>query len=1137
MKGRTLSLLVLAIAALVGHVAATPGLMSRLKHYEVVHIERPETFQTLGASGSSVTTHPDNHHFEFAFDGVNYEVSMKKRMDLFHTEYKNIKLYLDGSKEESRTVENCYYSGSLAGHDGAIVSMSTCSGIDGLVRTKSEFLYVEPAARHGISDDANDHIVYRMSDLEGTEGLACGNGRSNLRGPSHNDLFKGHLGRGLVEVSDFEVDINAATKFVIPEKQSDHGRRLNSGTKHVELLIVNDKSRLDHHGGDSEAMSDSTIAIVNHVKAYYEAADFDYAINVVLVAQIVFADGDPYTPEKFATNQEEVDVDSLIHLFHEWRVQKIEDDTLPSHDNGHLFSAFDFSETTIGYAGVSAMCAVSRSGGINQCTYNDGFNAGIVAHEMGHNFGMHHDNSPSPKTDSACEANFLMSPYANAGDTWSSCSADWINTFFEDDYNDNWRGTSMCLENVPTRGSGTPHCGNGLVEEGEECDCGTSGCSDDPCCNPSNCTLKDGASCSAMEPCCTDQCNFAGSDVTCRSASGACDAAETCSGDSGSCPSNHFKPTGTTCSNGLNDSGACYAGACFSHVAQCAALQKYYADLDGTCPSADADDGDNACKAIYCSASSQGNSCFSMRNNEGKIQVQDGTPCDVGKQCKDGTCVTPAVLDPQNHVTPTPDDNNNGDVCHHHTVKVIVKVEQYGTEIGWSIANLHNAQHGVYEEKGTYEQDMCASPGQYTFKATDSYGDGWHGGWFKVLVDGHVVIEETEVEGASKEVVFSIQARCAEDGEWPSVVGGHTEEKDCGDGYEGKISRECTYEGVYQDVVNTCVRVCAGEGEWPKTDASNTATLHCAEGEVGQRTRACTESGWEDEVSTCAPENSGGGGGGECKLHNMVVSIHAVKYPKEISWSLDGIDGAKGGPYDDPGTYKHEYCVAPGSYKMHAEDSYGDGWHGGWFMIIVDGDKVIPETEVAASEEIVEFTVSNDGGGSECPSGKQPVEIDLNIDDKEVTYVGITISHSTGAVFETSVAQHGSSIHKTCLDPGSYTIHAYGDGWAAGHFIVKSHSKKLSESGVQEDGVSYFSKSFVLTNPDPVSEAVCVAEHSAGTCTPCQRTSGGDDPCESSSFCCPNTYVCQPRDNSGCYVSQIDAAVVLRDQGKLPRVC
>ena len=84
--------------------------------------------------------------------------------------------------------------------------------------------------------------------------------------------------------------------------------------------------------------------------------------------------------------------------------------------------------------------------------------------------------------------------------------------------------------------------------------------------------------------------------------------------------------TGSLCGAVAGDVGACYAGQCQSHTAQCRALNPQWT----ACP-ARADNGsDESCGTLFCAlAGSTSRACFAARSNDGggAVAVQDGTSC------------------------------------------------------------------------------------------------------------------------------------------------------------------------------------------------------------------------------------------------------------------------------------------------------------------------------------------------------------------------------------------------------------------------------------------------------------------------------------------------------------------------------
>ncbi|XP_013399533.1 disintegrin and metalloproteinase domain-containing protein 12-like [Lingula anatina] len=177
-----------------------------------------------------------------------------------------------------------------------------------------------------------------------------------------------------------------------------------------------------------------------------------------------------------------------------------------------------------------------------------------MAHEMGHNLGMTHDDG---RTCSSCahSGGCVMSSVLQSSPlAWTQCSVDDINA-------NNWN----CLNDAPTA-SYEKSCGNGIKEEGEECDCGTAAeCpTADPCCETTGCKLKSTSQC-GDGPCCSN-CQFKAKGTSCRAVATECDIAESCNGVSNLCPEDNYLADGTDCNS---TTGYCYAGQCRTHESQC----------------------------------------------------------------------------------------------------------------------------------------------------------------------------------------------------------------------------------------------------------------------------------------------------------------------------------------------------------------------------------------------------------------------------------------------------------------------------------------------------------------------------------------------------------------------------------------
>ena len=171
-------------------------------------------------------------------------------------------------------------------------------------------------------------------------------------------------------------------------------------------------------------------------------------------------------------------------------------------------------------------------------------------------------------------------------------------------------------------------CGNGIVEEGEDCDCGgEASCGSNSCCDPKTCKFKSNAVCDdSNENCCKD-CQFAPRTLVCRASTGQCDPQETCSGTGPTCPNDVKEQDGKACGN-ASAGLTCAAGQCTSRDLQCKTLMGSFTSNNDTYAC-----DQNDCQLSCASPQFGPNSCFGMQQN-----FLDGTICGGGGKCNNGRC-------------------------------------------------------------------------------------------------------------------------------------------------------------------------------------------------------------------------------------------------------------------------------------------------------------------------------------------------------------------------------------------------------------------------------------------------------------------------------------------------------------------
>ncbi|XP_074856571.1 disintegrin and metalloproteinase domain-containing protein 12 isoform X2 [Carettochelys insculpta] len=495
------------------------------QHYEIIipYILNGEQWKPIKNIASK--SHPALLKFLIQAESKQLVISLERNEGLLADSFTETHYLKDGTDVilTRNYTGHCYYHGTVQEYPDSAVSLSTCFGLRGLILFENKIYILEP-----LENATSEHKIYRADNLKIASG-SCGN-QFNLSSITVNDTPQ------------------PSQVFT-----SRHKRETLKITKYVELVIVADNREFQRQGKDVEKVKQRLIEIANYVDKFYRPLN----IRVALVGVEVWNDMD-----KCSITQ---DPFTSLHEFLDWRKLKL----LPRkpHDNAQLVSGVYFHGTTIGMAPIMSMCTAEQSGGVVMDHSDSPLGAAVtLAHELGHNFGMNHDTLERGCTCKAStdKGGCIMNPSTGYPFpmVFSSCSRKDLENSLE-------KGMGMCLFNLPEvkESFGGQKCGNGYVEDGEECDCGEPDECTNRCCNAATCTLKPEAVC-AHGLCCED-CKLKPAGISCRDSSNSCDLPEFCTGANPHCPANVYLHDGHPC---YRVDGYCYNGICQTHEQQCITL-------------------------------------------------------------------------------------------------------------------------------------------------------------------------------------------------------------------------------------------------------------------------------------------------------------------------------------------------------------------------------------------------------------------------------------------------------------------------------------------------------------------------------------------------------------------------------------
>ncbi|XP_038121381.1 disintegrin and metalloproteinase domain-containing protein 12 [Culex quinquefasciatus] len=269
------------------------------------------------------------------------------------------------AQDSHREIEHCYYHGTVKDYPGASAAFHTCNGVSGVIHVGNETFVIHPF--YGGDLSKHPHVIF---EARTKSNKGCANS-GNLEWRTRNVRRQQQAGHhsGLVESRD----ANGAGRY---------RRDVRDATKYIETALIIDKAMFQKRNGSTRAeVVHDAIQVANIADLYFRT--LNTRVSVVYI--------ETWQGQNQAKIDGGQDISKAISNFNDYTARnlfKIDKDTT------QLLTGETYAGGEAGMSVPETVCtpkAVGISVDIN--TYEPHLLAGTMAHMIGHNIGMGHDDN------------------------------------------------------------------------------------------------------------------------------------------------------------------------------------------------------------------------------------------------------------------------------------------------------------------------------------------------------------------------------------------------------------------------------------------------------------------------------------------------------------------------------------------------------------------------------------------------------------------------------------------------------------------------------------------------------------------------------------------------------------------------